>query len=54
MAGLRNKEIEKNLFQNIKMFDKVNKWTVQAENIKMNIIEDILKKVYRSENKRQQ
>ena len=27
------------------MFDKVHKWTLQAENLQMNIIEDILKKV---------
>ena len=28
------------------MFDKVHKWTLQAENLKMKIIEDILKKVF--------
>ena len=27
------------------MFDKVHKWTLQAENLQMNIIEDLLKKV---------
>jgi hypothetical protein len=45
MAGLQNKKIEKNLFQNIKMFDKVNNWTLQAEKQKVDIVEEILKKV---------
>jgi hypothetical protein len=47
MAGLRNQKVETNLFQNIKMFDTVHKWTLQAENLKMNIIEDIQKKVFK-------
>ena len=45
MTGLGNKISEENLFQNIRMADKVTKWTPEAMNLKDNIIEDIIKRV---------